>query len=248
MKNYKMIIQYDGTRYAGWQRQDSNSNTIQGKLEVLLSKMEEGKVTINGSGRTDAGVHANGQVINVQLATKKSTAMIKEYMNSYLPEDIYVVKVVEVDPRFHARLSAKGKKYVYCIVNHEDPDLFQRHYTHHIIEPLDCIKMAKAMTYLEGTHDFASFTSKKNKKKSTIRTIKSIELKQCGKELQFIFSGDGFLYHMIRIIMGTLIEIGLGQRSPEEVQSILEGKERAKAGHLAPAKGLRLESVYYNKE
>lgn len=240
-----MIVQYDGTRYAGWQRQDKTENTIQGKIESILSKMVGTAITINGSGRTDAGVHAIGQVINVKMNTPYAPKEIKEYMNTYLPEDIYIRKVHVVEERFHARLTAKGKQYSYCIVNHRNPNVFRRKYTYHLPNKLDIATMEKAIPYFLGTKDFAAFTSKKNSKKSTIRTIHSIEILQVEDEVRLVFQGDGFLYHMIRILMGTFIEIGYGQKRVEEIEEIFQGRDRSKAGYLVPAKGLLLEEVFY---
>ncbi len=240
-----MIVQYEGTRYGGWQRQESTDQTIQGKLEAIFTKMQGEPVTINGSGRTDAGVHAKGQVINVKLDTNKSLDELQIYVNSYLPEDIYIAHVEQVDDRFHARLSAKKKQYTYRIVNHTNPNVFKRRFTYQIVEKLDCKKMNEAAEYLVGVHDFASFTSKKKSKKSTVRTIENISIEQVEDEIRMTFVGDGFLYHMVRILVGTLIEVGLGQKEVAEIPKILETKNREKAGYLVPAKGLQLDWVSY---
>lgn len=245
MRNFKIVLQYDGMRYQGWQRQVSTDNTIQGKLETLLSKMCEQPVEIQGAGRTDAGVHAYGQVANFHIDTDKTPSEIMEYMNAYLPEDICVISCEEKPERFHARLLAKGKIYQYCIWNSEVKPVFRRKYVHQIPRTLDVEAMQKAADLLIGTHDYQSFTSTKRGKKSTVRTVDSIQIERKGEELVFSFKGNGFLYHMVRIIMGTLVETGLGLRKPEDIVSVLEAKDRSKAGHLIPGNGLTLVKVLY---
>ncbi len=255
MRNFKVILQYEGTRYQGWQKQESTDNTIQGKLEALLSKMAESKVEIQGSGRTDAGVHAIGQVANFHVNTDKTPDEIMEYMNRYLPEDIAVIGIAEVSERFHSRLNAKGKTYCYRVINTKVPHVFDRRYAHVVTEKLDVEAMIKAASYLEGTHDFKAFTSNRRSKKSTVRTIDSIGIervstplfpKEKQDEIRFTFSGDGFLYHMVRILTGTLLEVGLHQRKPEEMVEILNSGLRENAGELVPAKGLTLMEVRYS--
>lgn len=245
MRNFKIILQYDGTRYQGWQRQVSTENTIQGKLETLLSKMCETSVEIQGAGRTDAGVHAYGQVANFHIDTDQTPKEIMEYMNSYLPEDISVISCEEVSERFHARLWAKGKIYQYRIWNSDQKPVFNRKYVHQVPGNLDMKAMQQAAALLLGTHDYQSFTSTKRGKKSTVRTVDKIDIVQNGEEIVFTFQGNGFLYHMVRIMMGTLIETGLGIRKPEEIPLILEAKDRSKAGHLIPGNGLTLVKVLY---
>lgn len=248
MRNFKLTLQYEGTRYQGWQRQESTDNTIQGKLELLLSKMCGQKVEIQGSGRTDAGVHAASQIANFHADTDKTTEEILDYMNQYLPEDIAVLAVEEVPERFHSRLNAKGKVYRYQIINSKIPSVFDRRYGYQLEEKLDIEAMRRAADYLEGTHDFQSFTSAKKGKKSTVRTIESIVIEAEGDKLILTYTGDGFLYHMVRIITGTLIEVGLGKRKPEDIVAILNAKEREQAGYLVPAKGLTLMQVQYEGE
>ena len=256
MRNFKIILQYEGTRYQGWQKQESTGNTIQGKLEQLLSKMAGHKVEIQGSGRTDAGVHAMGQVANFHVDTDKTPQQIMSYMNFYLPEDIAVVAIEEVGERFHSRLNAKGKTYCYRVLNTDIPHVFDRRYVHVITEKLDVEAMQKAASYFVGTHDFKAFTSAKKSKKSTVRTIDSITIErveslfpaECGKqeEIRFVYSGNGFLYHMVRIMTGTLLEVGMHKRQPEEAKEILISGLRENAGELAPAKGLTLMEVRYS--
>ena len=245
MSNYKMVLQYEGTKYQGWQRQESTGNTIQGKLEALLTKMCGEKVEIQGSGRTDAGVHAVGQIANVHMQTDKTPAEIMEYMNRYLPEDIGVISLEEVGERFHSRLNAKGKTYCYRIINSTIPHVFDRRYAYVYPESLNIDAMKAAASYLTGTHDFASFTSAKKSKKSTVRTIDEIRIETDGDIISIFYSGNGFLFHMVRILTGTLLEVGTGKRRPEEVKEILAKKKRDSAGFLVPASGLTLLEVRY---
>lgn len=245
-KNYRAILQYEGTRYQGWQKQTSTDNTIQGKLESLLSKLEKKPVEVHSSGRTDAGVHAYGQVISFVLETEKNNQEIMDYMNEYLPEDIGVISLVQAGERFHARLNATGKVYRYRVLNSSVPHIFDRKYVYQVEEVLDKEAMKKAISLLEGTHDFKSFTSKKKTKKSTIRTIYEIKMEEKEEEIIFTFFGDGFLYHMVRILMGTILEVGLHKREAESIPWVLEEKNRENAGFLAPAKGLALMKVYYD--
>ena len=246
MRNFKIVLQYDGTRYQGWQRQVSTDNTIQGKLEALLSKMCGTAVEIQGAGRTDAGVHAYGQVANFHMDTEKTADEIMDYMNQYLPEDISVIFCEEKPERFHARLNAKGKVYCYHIWNSTKKPVFRRKYVHEVPGELDMTAMRRAADALLGTHDYQSFTSTKRGKKSTVRTVDSIGIERTGEEIIFTFRGNGFLYHMVRIMMGTLIEVGLGIRKAEEIPFIINAKDRSKAGHLIPGKGLVLMEVTYD--
>lgn len=244
-KNYKMVIAYDGTRYKGWQSQKSTDVTIQGKLNSIFSKLEGEEVEVQGSGRTDAGVHATGQVANVRLSVQKSPQEIQDYVNHYLPEDIGVMQMKEASERFHARLSAVKKTYCYRIFNSGDPNVFERKWMHTIVEPLDVEAMQEAAAYLEGSHDFAAFCRNPSKKKSTVRTVYRLEVVRKEKEVDVIITGNGFLHNMVRIIAGTLTEVGLGEREPHEVRKILEGGLRENAGITLPAKGLILQSVEY---
>lgn len=245
MKNIKFVLQYEGTRYDGWQKQGNTGNTIQGKLEAILSRMDGREVEIHGSGRTDAGVHAHGQVANAKLESSKNVQEIKEYMNTYLPKDIVVVEAEEVSMRFHSRLLAVSKTYRYRIRTGKDRDVFSRNFVWHLGKTLDLFSMQKAAKELVGTHDFLAFSSMKKGKKSTVRTLTSIDIRQVGEEVYLTFNGNGFLYHMVRILTGTLVEIGLGQRNPEEIREIFESQDRKKAGQMAPAQGLALMSVQY---
>ncbi len=245
-RNYRAVLQYEGTRYQGWQKQVSTDNTIQGKLEAVLTKMAGEPTEVNSSGRTDAGVHAYGQVISFCCETLKSPDEIRDYMNQYLPEDIGVLSVVAAGERFHARLNATGKIYRYRVLNSAVPRIFDRKYVFQVPEKLDREAIKTGISYLEGKHDFKAFTAKKNSKKSTVRTIYEIKMEEVGEELVFTFWGDGFLYHMVRILMGTLLEIGQKRRTPESILEAFESGERIKAGFLAPAQGLALMQVFYD--
>lgn len=247
MKNFKLTIQYEGTRYQGWQKQVSTDNTIQGKLEAVLSKMAGADVEITGSGRTDAGVHAFCQVANVHLKGDFSCEYILEYVNRYLPEDIAVICVEEVNERFHARLHATEKTYLYRVLCSDIPHVFDRRYVHVLPEKLDVKAMKKAAAYLVGTHDFKSFCTKKKLKKSTVRTVYKIDITCEGDEVKFCYTGNGFLYHMVRIMTGTLLEVGRGVRSADSMPGILESKNREAAGELVPGKGLTLMEVKYGE-
>lgn len=243
--NVKLTIQYDGTRYDGWQRQGNTDNTLQGRLEGVLSRMVGKPVEIQGAGRTDAGVHARGQVASVHLPDGYTPQEVQNYLNRYLPEDVAVVDVVEVGERFHARLSATGKEYRYHIRMGTVPDVFARKYQYRVEEPLDIAAMERAAGYLTGKHDFRSFCGNRRFKKSTVREVFHIGVEVCGSDLTLVYQGDGFLYNMVRILTGTLLEVGLGQRTPESMVDILEAKERTAAGKTAPAQGLVLQEVYY---
>lgn len=240
-----MILQYEGTRYQGWQRQVSTDNTIQGKLEALLFKMTGEPTEVCGSGRTDAGVHAMGQVANFHGNIQMEPEEIMGYMNFYLPEDIAVISLEEVPERFHSRLNVAGKTYCYRVLNTKIPHVFDRRYVYVMEERLDVEAMKSAARYLVGTHDFKAFTSNKRSKKSTVRRIDEIRIEQTGDELRFWYSGNGFLYHMIRIMTGTLLEVGVHKREPKEAAEILASGCRERAGELVPAKGLTLMEVRY---
>jgi tRNA pseudouridine38-40 synthase len=246
MRNIRMKISYEGTRYQGWQRQKTTGNTIQGKIEDILTKMTGEQVEIHGSGRTDAGVHAKAQVANFKTDSTMSANEIKDYLNEYLPMDIGVTEVKEVSERFHSRLNVTGKRYVYRVWNSTEHNVFERNYLYPFVGNLDMEKMKKAAKMLMGTHDFQSFCGKKVKKKSTVRTITKLDIEQVGNEIRFTYEGDGFLFHMVRILTGTLIEIGTGEMLLEQLPGILESRCRENAGRTAPACGLMLEEVFYN--
>ena len=245
MRNFKMQLKYDGSRYKGWQRLGGCENTIQSKIEAVLSKMLECPVEVTGSGRTDAGVHALCQIANFHAETDLSCEEILQYLRKYLPEDIGVVSVQEAEPRFHSRLNAVKKIYRYRIWRSEEPCVFERKYVWTMTEPLDLAAMNEAARHLKGTHDFLSFCSNKHMKKSSVRRLDSIEIREEGKELWLTFCGNGFLYHMVRILVGTLLAVGQGAMRPEQMTEILEKRNREYAGVTVPAKGLCLMEVEY---
>lgn len=243
--NYRMDLAYDGTRYEGWQRQTRTGQTIQGKLEDVLSRMEGRNVEIYGAGRTDAGVHARRQTANAHLRGTRDAEEIQEYLNRYLPEDIEILRVIPVDERFHSRLSAMGKRYIYRIGTDGYKDVFQRKYRYHLGSQLNTEQMEKAAAILMGTHDFRSFCGNPRMKKSSVRTLTRLDIRRSLHELQLIYEGDGFLQYMVRIITGTLVEIGQGKRTAECVEQILRQRDRKAAGMTAPACGLCLDRVFY---
>lgn len=247
MRNIKLTIEYDGSRYDGWQRLGKNSGqtTIQGKIEEVLKKMTGEDIELDGSGRTDAGVHAYAQVANFHTNTTMKCYEIKHYLNRYLPRDIAVFEVEEVDERFHSRLNVKSKKYIYRIAIGEVPSVFDRKYTYYCFDRLDVAAMKKAAVYLIGRHDFKAFSSIKKTNKSTVREIYDIDIYNDGREIQITVHGSGFLYNMVRIIAGTLIEVGKGERKPEDMKRILDSRDREQAGVTAPAQGLFLLEVEY---
>lgn len=248
MKNYKLTICYDGTRYLGWQKlgrrgSKDYARTIQGKLEAVLSKMTGEEIEVSGAGRTDAGVHAAAQTANFRTGFDAAPGEIKAYLNRYLPEDIAVTAVEEAPERFHARLNAKGKIYRYRVNNAPVPDVFRQRFEYQVAEPLDVSAMEAAAARLCGTHDFRPFCASKRTKKSTVRTVWSIRVEGEGNKLDIVFHGDGFLYNMVRILTGTMIEAGLHRLRPQEIDDIFGGARPA--GYTAPAKGLTLEHVEY---
>lgn len=244
MRNLRLDICYDGTKYKGWQRLANCSSTLQGKLETTLSRLLQEDIQVSASGRTDAGTHAMKQVISFTCASDMPCEEILSGLRMYLPEDIGVYSCKNASPRFHARLNAKSKTYRYRLWNSASPCVFERRYVHVDSEPLDVEKMQAAAAYYVGTHDFSAFCGNKNMKKSTVRTIFSFEIVRLENEIQFTVTGNGFLQHMVRIMVGTLLEVGKGVRAPESIAA-LYGGERAAAGGAVPACGLCLMEVTY---
>lgn len=247
-RNIKITLQYDGSRYDGWQKQGNTDKTIQGKLEQILEKMAGQPVEVHGSGRTDAGVHAWGQVANFHLPASCSGMSAKEvkiYLNRYLPDDIAVVSAQEAGARFHSRLNAVSKTYCYRIETAAKKDVFERRYVYGLGEALDVAAMKRAAAYLTGEHDFKAFCSLKRMKKSTVRNLVAVDFSMQGSVCEIRFRGNGFLYNMVRILTGTLIEIGLHKRTLESVEETLDSRERSQAGFTAPPEGLFLEKVEY---
>lgn len=244
MRNVKLELCYDGTRYRGWQRQPNSDNTIQGKLEQTLSRILEEDVEISGSGRTDTGVHALLQVANFHCKSGLSCEEICNQLRRYLPGDIGIYSCKDVSQRFHARLNAKTKTYRYRLWNSTLPCVFERGYVTVYPQPLDVEAMKIAASHLIGTHDFSAFCANKHMKKSTIRTIYAITIEHTGPEIHFTVTGNGFLHHMMRILVGTLVEVGINQRSAESIP-MLFGAPRCEAGLLMEPEGLCLMEVTY---
>lgn len=246
MKNYRLKIQYDGTRYRGWQRQGNSTDTIQGKIEQVLTRQMGHSVEICGAGRTDAGVHAREQVANVHLDYEGTPEELTNSLNEYLPEDIRILEVELAGERFHSRLNATGKVYQYRICKKGCFDLFSRKYQWEVGEELDLDRMQQAAQLLLGEHDFAGFCTKASKKKSTVRRLDAVTIREDDTTLFLRFEGNGFLYNMVRILTGTLVEIGSGRREISSIEEILRTRDRSLAGDTAPAKGLTLIRVKYD--
>lgn len=243
MNNYRMLIQYDGGRYKGWQRLGGTESTIQGKIESVLTEMTSEAIEITGSSRTDAGVHALAQTANFKTDKDFSPAEVKEYLNKYLPQDISVTEVALATGNFHSRFNARRKTYLYKIWNREYPNPFMRKYSMHVEERLDIDRMETAAGYFIGEHDFTAFTNAKSKSKSMVRTIFLIEIAENNGFIDIRISGDGFLHNMVRRIIGTMIEVGLGKLNAGSIPAVLESKERKQAGYMADACGLYLEKI-----
>lgn len=247
MKNYKMTVCYDGSRFYGWEHQPDIEMTIQGKLESVLKEMLGQEVEVIGCGRTDAGVHAKAYICNVHMETEMSEKEIRDYMNHYLPDDIGVNEVKVASDRFHARYNAMGKTYQYaCYIGDKKP-VFDRKYVTVLEGKINVEAIKKAASYLVGEHDFKSFCGNPKMKKSTVREIYSIDVTCRNDYMYLTYHGKGFLQYMVRILSGTLIEVGEGKRSPESIIDLIEAKDRSLAGPTAPARGLTLLKVHYAK-
>ena len=256
LQNYKMKIAYDGTRYYGWEHQP-DKETIQGKIEMVLSRMcglemtqrdfmaPDCPIKVIGAGRTDAGVHARAMIANVMLDTELSEDEIRDYMNRYLPDDIAIQDVRKCAERFHARYKAAGKTYQYTIFDGSVKPVFNRKYYTALEEELDIEAMQKAAELLKGEHDFKSFCGNPRMKKSTVRIVDEIDIRRSKGYVYLTFHGTGFLQNMVRILVGTLIEVGYHRMAPESMVEVLDAKDRKQAGPTAPAKGLCLLRVDY---
>ncbi len=245
MYNYKMTIQYDGGRYRGWQKLGEEENTIQGKLEKVFSQLEGEEVEVVGCSRTDAGVHAIAQAANVKLRRSLPPGALMEYVNRYLPQDISITGITSVPGSFHARYHAKEKTYLYQIWNREYPNPFQRKYSMHVPEPLDKTAMAAAAGHFLGEHDFTAFSNARGKKKSMVRKISSIIISEEEGMIRIRLEGDGFLYNMVRKIVGVLVEVGLGRMEEAIIADILTSMDRSRVPVLAEPGGLFLERIEY---
>ncbi|MCM3761802.1 tRNA pseudouridine(38-40) synthase TruA [Alkalihalobacillus oceani] len=243
MANFKLTVQYDGSRYKGWQRLGKGEATIQGKLEEVLSRMSGSEIEIIGASRTDAGVHALEQIANVKL-DHATEAEIKAYVNKYLPQDISVSRVETVPERFHARYHVKDKTYLYRIWNEEHPHPFMRKYSMHVEQKLDLPLMRQASQAFFGEHDFTAFSNAKSKKKSMVRHIYAIKIEETAGVVDIRIRGNGFLHNMVRKMVGLLIEVGLGKKDVDDVTAILQAKQRY-PGLMAEAQGLYLEAISY---
>lgn len=244
MKNYRLTVKYDGTRYYGWQRQPER-NTIQGKLEGVVSRLCGKETEVIGAGRTDAGVHAKAMTANAVFETELSVDEIRDYLNRYLPDDIAVTEVREAGPRFHARYNAIGKTYMYTLYVGKVKPVFGRRYMTVLGEVPDLNLMRDAAGLLTGEHDFRNFCVNPRMKKSTVRTVYNIDIEAKDDIITFTFDGNGFLQNMVRIMVGTLIEIGCGRMDKSAIMAALESEERQKAGQTAPPQGLCLIKVDY---
>jgi len=248
MRNIRMTIEYDGSKYKGWQKQNqkgSNVSTIQDKIENVLSKMTGEEIQVIGCGRTDTGVHAENYIANFHTNSDLSVDMMLNYLYEYLPEDIVVKAMKDTGDRFHARYNVKAKTYVYRINNNRFRNVFNKKYTYHIQEKLSLDEMKAAAEVLVGTHDFQSFTSLKPNTKPTVRTINYINITENNGLIEIEVNGNGFLLNMVRILSGTLIEVGKGSLKPYDINKILEEKKKSEACPIAPAKGLCLKSIEY---
>lgn len=244
MRNLRLDLCYEGTRYRGWQRLPGSDNTIQGKLETALSRILGEPIEIAGSGRTDAGTHAMHQVANFHCSSTMPSAEILAQLRRYLPEDIGIYSCKDVSERFHARLNAKTKTYCYRLWNSDVPCVFDRKFVHIDPSPLDIEQMQNAARYYLGQHDFSAFCANKHMKKSTVRYIQNFTVERRDEEIVFTVTGNGFLHHMVRIMVGTLLEVGRGERTAQSIPELF-GAPRSEAGTLIPACGLCLMEVHY---
>ena len=244
MRNVRLDICYDGSRYRGWQRLPGSDNTIQGELETALTRILGESIEITGSGRTDAGTHAIHQVANFHCNSIMPADEILSNLRKYLPEDIGIYSCKNVSARFHARLNAKTKTYHYRVWNSGMPCVFDRKYVYICQDQLDINAMRMAAEYFLGEHDFSAFCANKNMKKSTVRYIESFDIDVTDYEVIFKVTGNGFLHHMVRIMVGTLLEVGKGMRTADEIPSLF-GAPRSEAGELIPSCGLCLMEVNY---
>lgn len=245
MRAFKIVVEYDGTDYAGWQYQ-TNATTIQGELERNLSLLCREPIRIHGSGRTDAGVHAIGQVAHFHTEAEISAERIRRSLNGMLNNDISVLTVEAVDLSFHARRSARGKHYVYRILNRKSPSAYLQRQVWHVPKPLERARMEAAMAAIEGEHDFQAFCCAKHTARSTVRTVSRAEIVDDGPhQMHFHFEGTGFLRYMVRSLVGSVVDVGLGRLKLEDFKTLFQSKRRAGAGRTAPAKGLLLYEVFY---
>lgn len=243
MRNIKLIIEYDGKKFGGWQKQPNKLN-IQGEIEKAIGEITGEKIELNASGRTDAGVHSLGQTANFKTNSTIDIAKIPVAINSKLKQSIRIISAEEVDERFHARYSCTGKKYRYVINNSKYGSAIYRDLEYHMPIKLNVDDMKKAIQYFEGEHDFKGFKASGTSSKSSVRTIYSAKVITEGNRINIELEGNGFLYNMVRIISGTIVDVGLGKIKPDEIPNILESKDRTRAGKTLPPQGLYLVDVY----
>lgn len=244
MRNIKLIIEYDGTNYGGWQKQKNNT-TIQGEIEKAIFKITGEVVDLTGSSRTDAGVHARGMVANFTTESRVPSERFREAINSKLPDDISIIKSEEVDENFHARYCCKGKMYSYTIINREEKVAIGKNFVYAVKDELDINKMKEACKFFIGKHDFKAFKTTGSSVKTSVRTIYDLTAEKDGCNIKINISADGFLYNMVRIIVGTLIEVGKDKIEINKISEIIKLGDRTKAGPCVPPNGLVLEEVYY---
>ena len=244
MRNIKLIIEYDGRKFGGWQKQPNKLN-IQGEIEKAIEEITGEAVELNASGRTDAGVHSFGQTANFKTNSNIEIEKLPIAINSKLKQSIRIISAEEVDEDFHARYSCKGKKYRYIINNSKYGSAIYKDLEYHMPVKLDIEKMKEAAKFFEGEHDFKGFKASGTSSKSSVRNIYKAEVKEDGEKIIIELTGNGFLYNMVRIISGTLVDVGLGKINPKEIPDIINSKDRTKAGKTLPAQGLYLVQVYY---
>jgi tRNA pseudouridine38-40 synthase len=244
MRNIKLVIEYDGTHYCGWQVQ-KNALSIQQVLQKAIEDLAGHSIKLTGSSRTDAGVHAKGMTANFFTECGIPVKSFPPAINTRLPHDIVVIDAEEMEESFHSRYSSTGKRYSYTIINRAMPTALLRNYAAHVYPELDTARMERACSCFLGTHDFSAFKSSGGAKRNPIRTIRLLQMEKTGDIIKIHIEADGFLYNMVRIIAGTLIEVGLGKIEPHEVPDIIDSLDRKRAGKTAPAQGLCLERVYY---
>lgn len=244
MRNVKLTIEYEGTSYSGWQVQ-KNAVSIQEILEKTIGSLVAHEVNLIGSSRTDAGVHAKGMVANFLTGSSIPERNFPAAVNGRLPKDIVVLRAEDMEESFHSRYSSTGKRYSYTILNRREPSAILRNFAAHVWTPLNIDNMKRAGEYFIGTHDFSAFKSSGSSVKTSVRTVRYLEITSYEDIIKIYIEADGFLYNMVRIIAGTLIEVGKGRIEPHEITGIIDGCDRERAGKTAPPQGLCLEKVYY---
>lgn len=244
MRNIRLILEYDGTNYLGWQKQPKGV-TVQGTVEEAISKLTKEEINVIGCSRTDSKVHAKRYVCNFTTNSKIPAKSFREALNFYLPEDIAVIEAEEAEENFHARYDSIGKMYSYTIINTKSRMPICRNFSYHVKHELNIDKMKEAAKFFIGTHDFKAFRNLGSSVKTTTRTITKLDILQEGEYIKIYIAADGFLYNMVRIIVGTLIDIGMEKKHPEDIETILKIGERKNAGKTCPPQGLCLVEVYY---